>query len=195
MPGKTIGELNVAGPLTGSSFMEVENDDGESVKISLAALAAFIKAEESIVPSNIPYRGARVRLSASLNPGGGFHIVAWSAEDRDTDNLWSLAQPSRFVIPAGITKIKLLTYIRSAAGAAGRYAFFKKNGAYFVGGGGIGAAGTTYDLSLSSDVVDCVAGDYFELELYGTTSEVTGGVGSPTGLASWFALEVVEASA
>ena len=193
--GKTIGELTAGGLLTRTTLIEVENDDGESVKISLADLAVYVKAAASIVPANLPYRGARVRLSADVTPSSAaFYIIPWSVEDRDTDNLWSVGSPTRFTIPAGITKIKLVAYVRSSTGPYGRYVFFKKNGAYFVGGGGIGAAGVSYDSSLTSDVIDVIAGDYFELEVFGSTAVVTGGAGSPTGLATWFAIEVIEGS-
>lgn len=193
--GKTIGELPVGGSLTGTSLVEVQNDAGESVKISLAALATWVKAAESIVPANLPYRGVRVRNSADVTPSSAsFFIVPWNVEDRDTDNFWSMAQPTRLVVPAGVTKVRASAYVRSAGGPSGRYIFIKRNGSYFIGGAGIGSAGVSYDSFLATDVINVVAGDYFELEVFGSTSPVTGGAGSPAGLASWFALEVVEGS-
>jgi hypothetical protein len=165
----------------------------ELVYGDLDDVAAYIVAATSLVPVNLPYRGARVRLSADLSPGtSGFSVIPFGIEDRDTDGFWSLAQPTRFVIPAGVKKIKLATYVRSPNGAAGRYVFFKKNGGYFFGGGGIGEPGTSYDMSLQSDVIDVVAGDYFELELFGTTATVGAGLTSNPGLGTWFSLEVCE---
>lgn len=193
--GKTIGDLPAGGSLTGTSLIEVQNDDGESVKISLSELAVYVKAAESIVPANLPYRGARVRNSADIAPTSVFfYTMPWDTEDRDTDGFWSLAAPTRLIVPAGVTKVRLSAYVRSATGPYGRYIFIKKNGNYFIGGAGIGSSNVSYDANLSTDIVDVTTGDYFELEVYGSTSPVTGGDGIPTGLATWFALEVVEGS-
>ena len=194
MPNKKISELNPTALFDDTELIPLVQG-GETVYTTLGDLIAHIVASTSYIPANLPYRGARVRLSASYNPAStGFVIVSWDTEDRDTDGFWSLAQPTRLVIPAGVSKIRLMAYIRSQNGPTGRYAFFKKNGAYFIGGGGIGASAATYDISFTSDVINVTAGDYFELELFGSTSTVTGGAGSPTGLATWFALQVCEVS-
>lgn len=169
--------------------------DGVTVYGSLENIILHILAETSLIPVNLPFRGARVRMAADLVPGSaGFEIIAWDVEDRDTDGFFDLAQPTRLTSPAGVSKVQLMAYIRSPSGATGRYAYFKKNGAYLIGGGGLGNPDNTFDMSLTSDVIDVAPGDYFELEIFGSVAVVAGGAGTPAGLATWFSLQVREVS-
>lgn len=192
MPNRKISALNPTATFDGTELIPIVQD-GETVYTTLANLAAHIVTEASYVPIDLPYRGARVRLASDLTPGSsGFSVIPWGIEDRDTDNFWSIGQPTRFVIPAGVTKVRLGLYLRSPSGASGRYAFFKKNGDYVFGGGGVGQPGNAFDLSLSSDAIDVVVGDYFEVEIFGSTSNLGAGISALPGLGCWFSLEVRE---
>jgi hypothetical protein len=192
MADSKISGLTLAEALTGAELIPIVQG-GATVHVALTDLAAWVKTAQSIVPANIPYRGARVKLAADYTPSGtGFVVMPWGAEDRDTDDIWAIAAPTRLVVPSGVTKVSLSAYIRSPNGPSGRYAFFKKNGAYFIGGGGIGSSGQSYDLNMATSVISVVPGDYFELELFGSASLV--GAGLSDGLGTWFELAVREYS-
>jgi hypothetical protein len=192
MPDKKTTQFVPGGALTGSEKVGLVQGGINIVK-DLSALATYLLTATSIVPANLPYRGARVRLSADFSPPtSSFSIVSFGVEDRDTDNIWSSGQPTRLVVPAGVTKVRLAAFVRSPNGASGRYIFFKKNGGFFHGGGGIGSSGVSYDANIVSSVLDVVAGDYFELELFGTTEIVGAGLTGFVGLGTWFEMTVVE---
>lgn len=192
MPDKKTTEFSAAGALTAADILGLVQGGG-NVRTTLAALATYLLTETAIVPANLPYRGARVRLSANFNPPTtGFNLVSWGIEDRDTGSMWSAGQPTRMIVPAGVTKVSLATYIRSPAGATSRSVFILKNGDYFQGGPGMGFSATSFDLNIASSVIDVVADDYFEVQVHGSTAAIGAGLSGVIGLGSWFELRVVE---
>jgi hypothetical protein len=192
MADSPISLLPIASALTGNEVIPI-TQGGNTVRVSLSDLAQWVKVAETIVPANLPFRGARVKLTADFSPpSSSFHIVSFGDEDYDTDSIWSLAQPTRLVVPTGVSRVVTSAYVRSPSGAANRYAYIKKNGAYVQGIGGVGDPATTFDLTLVSSVIDVVPGDYFELEVWGTTSPIGAGLSGVVGLGTWFAMEVKE---
>ena len=192
MADSPISLRPIAGPLTGDELIPI-TQGGVTVRVRLSKLAEWVKIAETIVPSNLPFRGARVRLAANYSPpSSGFNLVSFAVEDFDTDSIWSLAQPTRLVVPPGVQKVVVSTYVRSPDGATNRYAYIKKNGAYVQGIGGVGNPANTFDLTLVSSVIDVVAGDYFELEIWGSAASIGAGLVGVVGLGTWFSMEVKE---
>lgn len=144
----------------------------------------------------LPFAGARVRRSTITNFStiGAWTPIQWNVEDRDTSNLWDVAAPSRFTIPAGVTKIRLMAGFQiDSSDTPGSHQFsFRKNGSEFFagrvvwnfGGGGYinpGCFGV-------SDVIDVEPGDYFECIYFIAESlSVT--------TSSFFSIELVERGA
>lgn len=191
MSNKEVGELTAAGPLTGTELVHVVQS-GNSRKTSATTLAAF-------VGGMIPYGGARIR-SASLQNytlTGAFTAMRFDTADRDTHGFWSSSQPNRFTVPAGVTKIRLSASVKvdSADTIENNQFTFGKNGVTQVtsGLGNMGIANVGYSNpggTLVSDVLDVVAGDYFELFYF---SSGTWSANADRGL-TWFAIELVEAT-
>lgn len=118
----------------------------------------------------LPFAGARVGRAATttLATTGAWTAIQWNVENRDTSNLWDVGAPSRFTIPAGVTKIRLMAgfQIDSSDGAGNHQFSFRKNGTDFFNGRVIwnfGGGGYTNPGCFGvSDVIDVVPGDYFE---------------------------------
>lgn len=144
----------------------------------------------------LPFAGARVGRSATTNfsTTGAWTPIQWNVEHRDTSNLWDVGAPSRFTIPAGVTKIRLMAGFQiDAADQADNNQFtFRKNGSDFPSGRVIwsfGGGGYTNPGCFGvSDVIDVVPGDYFECVYFISASlSVTS--------SAFFAIELVERGA
>lgn len=144
----------------------------------------------------LPYGGARVRLTSStvLNTLTTWTPIIWTTEERDTDGIWDIANPTRLTVPAGVTKIRLTSRLAGdSADVFGNNQFiFRKNGASFPSGTtafSLGGGGYTNPNGLGvTDVLDVVEGDYFELAHFIAES-------GRLDTGSWFAMEIVERSA
>lgn len=202
MADKTIPELTDAAALTGSESLHLVQA-GESRETTLDEMAAYVKIAETIVPTNLPYRGARVFRNTDAT-GITFPIVAsWQSADFDTDGFWDFGDPTRLTIPAGITKVRFTAQIdfTSTATAGGLYAGLRKN----MTGTGVmspdvpglpiaapsrSTAGYTTNLvSLVSGVLPAVEGDFFDIRLNSTIPAVNSILGNGR---TWFEIEVVE---
>lgn len=136
------------------------------------------------------YKGARaVKTASQAIAAGSWVQLTWQQTSRDTNGFWNVANPSRYTIPAGVTKIKLKgAYWTHDGGAGGFGASFWKNGAAVEGSSSDQSSGGNWAFrSIASDVIDVVAGDYFEFVCF-----ATGGTTVFGGTDTWFAIEVVE---
>lgn len=189
MVAKTISELTAAGTLGGTELFVITDGDGNSRKVTLDELKTFINTDPTVVPSSVPYSGARVVRTSDVGISGVL-VVAWQSEERDTDSFWSAGAPTRLTVPTGVTKVKVSASARLTGSGVLLQAAFLKNGAASAGLGT--QSGTVQDIFVGSDVLDVVAGDYFEVQLFtgsGATVEAT-----TSGIArTWFAMEVIEA--
>lgn len=110
----------------------VVDASGNSRKLTMAELKTLVNTDPSIVPSNLPYRGARVRRTANLNIANSTSVsVSWQSdaapEARDTDGIWNIGSPTRLVVPTGVTKVRLQANITWAnSNTAGRYTWMTK---------------------------------------------------------------------
>lgn len=194
-PAQT-SELTAAGGLDGTELVHLVDSAGSSVKLTLDDLKTFVNTDPSVAPSSEPYRGARVRrTSDQAIANNTATVISWQAEDRDTDGLWSVGVPTKFVIPAGVTKIELAGNGIFASNATGqRQAYFTKNGATVSGSpnfSGPGLSGASIRFNLTSDVIDVVEGDEFEFVAFQTSG---GSLNMTAGTSLWFAIKVIEAS-
>lgn len=191
--GKTIGELPLGGPLVGADMVEIQTSAGVSVRVTLSDLASYLLASTAIIPANLPWRGARASLDAAMSATAPT-LVAFNKEDIDTDGIWSFAQPTKLIVPAGVTKVRLTAKIegQTTTGSFSLGLLLYKNNveaARFVGqrhasitGGNSANVG-----SFTSGVLSVVAGDEFEIYAEGSYTSIAAG--------SFFEMEIVEYTA
>lgn len=162
-----------------------------SVELIAALNALGIGTGSKIITPT--YKGARVVKTANQTiPATTNTPLTWGSASRDTNGFWSSGAPSRLTIPAGVTKVRLKgSYWTHDSSVSNFGAFFWKNGASVEGSASVQANAGNWALrSVASDVIDCVAGDYFEFVVFFTGSLIDVWPGTDT----WFALEVVEGS-
>jgi len=144
-----------------------------------------------------PSRGATVRVnSQTINPSAGY-TFDWDIEDVDTDGFFNaagtLAQRQEFVIPAGVTKVKLsaMIYINSSITSGQIWTLsITKNNIYRYNGGTLNGGQIGYGNILggvATGVVDVVPGDIFRCFCQSPDTSVT-----LDDNLSWYQIEVVE---
>lgn len=195
MANKELPALPSVGALAGAQVLYLVDENNNSRKVALSDLAQWIKTAASIVPSSNPWRGARVRRTVNLSlASAATGAVTWQSAALDTGSFWSAGAPTRLVVPAGVTKVRLRGSARFAANSSGqRQIFITKNGAPLEGrfsvlGNAVATPNTT-DLNGTSGVIAVAAGDYFEMSAYQNTSAALDLLAHET---TWFELEVVE---
>ncbi|MDR6753811.1 hypothetical protein [Deinococcus soli (ex Cha et al. 2016)] len=117
------------------------------------------------------FRGALVRLvSNTAVPHAADTPIAWGTAVYDTDGIWSAAVPTRLVVPAGVSRVRITGFVSLqdlGAGTPGiRVCVIKKNGARFPGGQELLMAGQPFLLPADTAAVPVVPGDYFEVCVY-----------------------------
>ena len=142
-----------------------------------------------IIPSGggTAFRGALTKLTADEAVATNI-VVPWDDVTYDTDSIWSSGASSRLTVPAGVTKVKLRAAAHWAASTAFRTAVIIKNGDEFSDQEGLPKEQTETDragMSLSSAVLDVIAGDYFELKL------ITGTGMDAIVAKTWMSMEIV----
>lgn len=198
MADKEISDLIAAGGLDGTEEIHIVDALGNSRKLDLAALKTFINTDPSVVPSSEPWRGARVSRASDITGATWPLLVPWSVEDEDTDGFWSLGDPTKLVIPAGITRVRLLAAVQlEDLGAAGSiFATIYKNGAAFPGCAidnkrQSNTGFTNNNVQVMTADIPVVTNDFFQVRL---NVNMTGQDQVRFGVGTFFALTVVEAS-
>jgi len=128
-----------------------------------------------------------VDLTRDFRP---FASIPWNGVVYDTGGFWSVGQPTRLTVPAGVSRVKVSAGLLLNGGVATEYfsTLIQKNGAY-VEGLGLSIATMPAGLTrvgLAGATVDVVPGDYFEV--WGanqTTATLT------LKVLSWLAMEAV----
>jgi hypothetical protein len=196
-------KLSQLPPLTGLDGTEIlyAVRDGVAYQVLLEDLAQAIKTAETIVPANLPYRGARV-IRTTDSTGITFPvIVAWNEADFDTDNFFNPLDPTKLVIPAGVSKVRLVASIAtpplSVAGSV--IIGIRKNqtgtdtptSVYTARQSArSGTTGFNDNIAMAvTGVIDVVEGDYFDVRL---NVNMTGNNGVVAGVSTFFEIEVVE---
>jgi hypothetical protein len=196
MVDKTIGDLTAAGTLSGADLIEIEQV-GNSRKVTLAELKTFINTDPTIVPSSEPWRGARAYRTGDLPIANGTEtVIAWQAEDVDTDAIWSAGAPTRMTVPPSVTKVRVTANVRWGSNGTGvRQVLLLRNGVSFRGGAMslIGAATSTdHAQNITSSVIAVTPGDYFEVAVFQTSGGALNIQGLTRQNQNWCQMEIVE---
>lgn len=164
LTGKTISDLPSGSGLTDDSLIEVENESGFSTKIRLADLAAYVRVTESIVPTNLPWRGVIFSKTAD-STGVTFPMLVplTGGLQVDTDNMVNSLEVTEMIVPAGVTKVRVMALIKfTAATTAGAY-----SAAVQLNGNTVASVATRFgttgfsnnDVQVDSGVFDVAEGD------------------------------------
>lgn len=142
--------------------------------VTLATLAAWVAAQEVVVPAGAPQSTLQVELTANESISGSSDTaVPWDAIVENTSDgelSWSAGNPSRITIGAGVTRVMIIGQARWATGTGSRYHYIAKNGSAFKGTGRFVGPAQAAD-TISATVVSEVAvssGDYIELRAFHT---------------------------
>lgn len=107
-------------------------------------------------------------------------------------NIWSSLDPSKLVVPAGVSKVRLMASSAWASNSIGyRFLSIQKNGGGFAGQAvkRMQANDQSEDIVLTP-VINVSPGDYFQLKVYQDSGVAINFQGSESSV--WFSLEVVE---
>lgn len=200
----TIGVIDVTGgdwfdtvlQLSGDTSVDVESSSSFfTMEIIESANNADFTSQ--IVTINGRFNGATAQNSADLTTQdfSAGDVVTWDTDTIDTNGFHdTVSDTERLTIPSGVTKVRLGANVRLELLTAGEdwSVRIRKNAADFPGGAH--AAGmtvdTTVEASISTPVVDVVAGDFFDV-FVDTEADASVTVDA---LASAFWIEVVEVS-
>lgn len=203
MANKTIADLVAAGTITGDELIHLIQS-GNSRKATLDEIAAAFVGLNVGQGLAAPFRGALVGRTSELTDFTLPLLVPWQVAEYDTDGFWNAGTTTRLTVPAGVQKVRLTGQVRitSSATAHGTYLSVFKNGVSdnFRGLpisslrlGSTGFTNNTYFLG-GSAAIPVVAGDYFELRL-----DMSNAASAMNDVVldnrSWFAIEVVQATA
>jgi hypothetical protein len=177
--------------------IETESDTSIDVKSDLSWFAVEVVEQVAgyVAPTVPPFRGARAKKLAN-QVGANFlalTAVTWDGEDFDTNAFHSTsANTERMTIPVGVTKVRLSAQVRIDSGTAGEglWLWLRKNGSSAgMPTSQTGFIGATALGNIQSQVIDVVAGDYFDIQVQvlGADAAVDLNAG-----ASYLSIEVVE---
>ncbi len=112
-------------------------------------------------------RGALLRLTANKSvPSGARTVIDWDSPIYDTSNFWSADNPSRLTVPQGVSKVRLTTFISWQSNNDGeRTVHISIYGVtQWLGMAADRRAASGYsETTISTPVVEVIAGDYFEV--------------------------------
>lgn len=178
-------------------FLGTESDTTIDVTAQRSWFSIEVVEQTQAITQYRPYKGALVKKSADQTAANytALTAMAFNSETYDTDSFHDNAtNNTRLTVPLGVTKVRLSGQVRIANGTIGDWAYLavQKNGSLvwdgvpssFIGD----LTGGTHALTITSSVVDVVAGDYFEL-YFQVESDNSIDI---TATRSWFSIEVVE---
>lgn len=128
MAHSSVPDLPAAGALTGEELIHIVQA-GNSRKAPLSDLAPLATGLLGSRNWAVPFRGAFVRRAAALT--ASFPLFwSWDTILYDTDGFFTSAQRSRFTIPEGVKKIRLLgqASLGGSSTASGYFLTIYKNG-------------------------------------------------------------------
>lgn len=143
----------------------------------------------------LAFKGAMVTLSTNQSVADSTPTKVAYDTSRYDDLSFFDAVNNRFVIPDGVSKVRLRAQVFWAVNATGyRFAWFKKNGiGNFEGNArdsNNGVSGKDTILSIESTVLRVTPGDYFEVEVSQNSGSALDLVAA--NIVNYFAVEVVE---
>jgi len=192
---KALHRLNLVLPKDGSEAMTGPLELKTYTRATMPD-AGFLKGSLiHVSDGGSPWSRSLVSKSADQSiPDSVFTPLIWQAEAYDNGGWFANSGDSIFTVPAGVTRARLTGNVQwdSASGTV-RSAFFRKNAGVLLGAG-LNSVVPTTALSdaenLSSPVVDCVASDTFQIDVF---QESGGGALNALSLGhTYFAIEAVE---
>lgn len=201
MANKSIADLVAAGTITGDELLHLVQS-GNSRKATLQAIASAFMGLNVGQGLAAPFRGVLTKRTTNLTGITFPLLVPWEGVEYDTDGFWNAGSATRITIPAGVQKVRLGAQITLPDSAVAHSVFMSisKNGASNFAGqqvmnirhGATGYQDNFYFLPMGP-AIPVTAGDYFELRI-NTTQTSLNAINTTDGV-SWFALEIVQASA
>ena len=186
------GTLAVAGATTLATTLAVTGATtltGDAAAVNLSA--------SGTLGGKLAFRGALAYLGAnqSINDSS-ITVISFTSESYDTSAIHdNSTNPSRLTVPAGVTRVKLITQVEFAGNASGyRSIFIYKNGGSYQGEPQVVVApqATANRIQAVSAALTVVAGDYFEVNVYQTSGGPLNAIGGGNGDNTWFAMEIIE---
>lgn len=178
-----IGDLGAGG---GGGGIEEAPEDGNTYGRKDAAWEEITGG--TLTGEPVPFVGARAKRTADVTING-VAVLAFTAEDYDY-GVWhdNTTNNTRMTVPDGVTKV-ILTGQVDFQSTGNRTAYFLKNGTGTqIATQQVGNSAFSFTVvNLSSGVLECVPGDYFELVVETGSSQVINGDSART----WFAIEAV----
>lgn len=172
-----------------------------------AGHSAVFDAQGNIVDGGggVTYRGCAAYISVAAGnqsiPDGVFTALLFDSETYDTDNIHSIVTNiSRFTVPSGVTKIRMLAQISmqdTTTNTARELRIYKNGSDISALNGPIPRSNHTTQTvgltnfstySLTSAALICVAGDYFEVFVEQTSG---GNLGAAAGF-TWGEMQVLQ---
>ena len=179
----------------------VGTDQYDSRATTLGDLKTFVNTDPTVVPSSVPWRGCRVRLTSDDTGVVTDSAISWDAASPNTDSIWAIGTPTRLTVPAGVTKVRLIWGLDyeplSVVGSVNGY--LRKNGSSLAAPDAAarpnwrsGTTGFTTNTHMGiSGAISVTAGDYFELV---TSFSMAGQDQIIANTRTFLELEVLEAS-
>ena len=144
----------------------------------------------------VPYRGAVARLNATKTSLSFPYLVVFDRVDRDTDGFWDAGAPTRFTVPAGISKVRLKAGVRfedSANAGVNQLQIFKDGATLQASpydSTRVYSSGSSVNVAnVCTTVIDVEEGNYFEVSV---SSSVTGVNEVNASAFTYFEIEVIE---
>jgi hypothetical protein len=156
-----------SGEVASAQGLYVVDASGNSRFVSFANLKTAINTDPTVVPASEPLIGARALLTGTVTPPNtSENAIAWqsvSTTGFDTNSFWSAGAPTRFTIPAGVTKVMLFAGLRATGGSAVSISLaIRKGGTTQIATNSMDSGFVNQTLTSASGPLIVAAGDYFE---------------------------------
>lgn len=170
----------------------IEKTEIPSIKNRLTELENNSNNAETIVSERGEHIGAMIQLEENvIIPMRKYMPIPWSKVAYNNAEFWDSSNPTRLVVPKGITKVRISGNVLWDSNATGqRMLRILKNGTYSVG------LPYTRDVAIStapqngtSGVIPVKEGDYFEFEAFQDSEGDRQFRADPY---TWFSIEAVE---
>lgn len=183
MADSDIPGLPLAAALSGAEQFHIVQG-GQSVRVSLATLATWIKTAESIVPVSEPVVGAEVTFSADFATTAVSSVPAWGNPTYDVGGpWWTLAASTRLTVPAGVTKVDVSVRLRlTGTGNNNGAVRLLRNGTTYAVQTLMAWNSTEQGASVNVLGIPVLAGDFFEVQYDGAAGRTITVVGSRFGI-------------
>ena len=150
----------------------------------------------SLTVNYVPDRKyARLTMSSNQTGVSSTTVALTTFNTRDVDTspnnaLTSTLADGKFIIPAGVSKIRLSASCKTSSVTDQVTMTFWKNGDFFTGASNIDVSSTGRDHAAAfTGIIDVVENDYFQIAMFSQNSRT-----AEQDELSWFELEVIEGS-